>query len=647
MAIRSKISPAHDVCVVYCRVSSEKQAREDKGSLDDQERNGLAKAHALGLHVLYTVKDPESAWVLDKRTKFQKVLDDARAGKFEVLVVDRMNRFTRSEDLGEYMEVMTALKLAGVRPVFADKEYEDSPTGQLLMTMDAYVSAMEQGNRRKQSLVGKRKRVNELQRPIPGSWALYGYKWVDDKTKVALEKDPGESQRVVDDIWRYFLHGERPTLYSMANILNSNGVKTPREYAGITRAKNAVASGPRWSAETVRYILQNPVYWGGDDGQVPAFTWSKHNERKTVPAYAPPYVTPEQAARVHARLTSNWKFASRRRKKEWDLLLYGGLARCAECGWALEVSEYKRPRADGSLLRVYRCSQSNQFGIKVCKGVTINAEALDYAVVDVLTMELARGDYLKNLFAAWDRDAEAASSNVRSISQTLADTREKIANGNAWLLSYKPGDPNAAPMDAQVRMLQDTIPGLEKRLRQAQESVATARNNPALRDELAEWFDAWMNGYQLLSRAKQRDFLFAIQAKVLLWRAGERTPRAQLRIALPTAPLTLPPSPFSTLQQDPETGAWTMDLDIEEASKAVEDYRRSGAEAAFAAIVAEAKAEVTAGIPQTAGDIMDSIKDDLWEQGFGESLMPHDAEPDAGIATSAPRRPRRGAGGGR
>jgi DNA invertase Pin-like site-specific DNA recombinase len=103
MRTHTKTSTAPETCVVYCRVSSDRQAAEEKGSLDAQERAGLAKAQAEGLRVLYVVKDAESASVLDKRSQFQVVLNDAKAGKFGVLVVDRMNRCTRSEDLGEYM----------------------------------------------------------------------------------------------------------------------------------------------------------------------------------------------------------------------------------------------------------------------------------------------------------------------------------------------------------------------------------------------------------------------------------------------------------------------------------------------------------------------------------------------------------------
>src|SRR5258706_725007 len=110
-------------CVVYCRVSSDRQAAPEKTSLDDQEQRGLAKARELGLQVLYVARHAESAWVLDKRSRFQDILADAQAGKFSTLIVDRMNRFSRSEDLSDPVLVMRTLKEAGVQVVFSDKDY--------------------------------------------------------------------------------------------------------------------------------------------------------------------------------------------------------------------------------------------------------------------------------------------------------------------------------------------------------------------------------------------------------------------------------------------------------------------------------------------------------------------------------------------
>src|SRR5260370_11488446 len=123
--------PNAQVCVVYARVSSDRQAAPDKSSLDDQEQRGLAKARELGLQVLYVAKHAESAWVLDKRSRFQEILTDARAGKFGALIVDRMNRFSRSENIADAFLVLQELEDAGVEVEFCDRKYSRDILGQM------------------------------------------------------------------------------------------------------------------------------------------------------------------------------------------------------------------------------------------------------------------------------------------------------------------------------------------------------------------------------------------------------------------------------------------------------------------------------------------------------------------------------------
>ncbi|HEY7343452.1 MAG TPA: recombinase family protein [Ktedonobacterales bacterium] len=558
-----------NVCVVYCRVSSDKQAREEKGSLDAQERNGLAKAQELRLQVLYVVKDAESAWILDKRTKFQNVLEDARAGKFSVLIVDRMNRFTRSEDMGEYMQVMTELRRAGISLKFADREYEDTKTGQLMQFLDAYVSAGEQEARRKQSLQGKRNKVMQLGRPNPGSWPLYGYVWVDDK-KTCLDFDPGQSQQIVRRIWHHFLTADHPTLAGMAKTLNREQVKTPREYRNVARGSNALAIGPRWTAVTIGDILNDARYWGGDEnGMVPTFRYSRHSDQTLVPAYAPAYVTREDAARVHARLEANKKYAYRHRKHTPNTLLYGGLARCGYCGWALAPHPERHPRVDGTTLIRYRCMQSNAHGVKDCKGVGISAEVLDNAVQATLHYQIQRGYFLERIFEDWERDAESAMGQVRTIEQTIKETKEQIQNAMARLNTYAPGDPLAAPLEAHARMLAETVSGLEKRHDEALAALNRARGNPDLARSLRQWFDAWLSGAAMLSNEQQREFLKAIKAEVHVWRKGDHTPQAQLVIALPSSALHLPPPPTTAEDNDGRH----FDLDLEEGAELAEIER--------------------------------------------------------------------------
>jgi site-specific DNA recombinase len=602
--------PAADVCVVYCRVSSEKQATEDKGSLDAQERTGLAKATELGLRVLYVVKDAESAWVLDKRSKFQAVLNDAKAGKFSTMIVDRMNRFTRAEDLGEYMQVMTELRGAGVRLVFSQRDYDNTPTGQFQQMVDAYVSAQEQANRRAQSLTGKRTRAHTHHQPIPGARAPYGYTWTDDR-KTQLAKSGDEAQGTVERIWSYFLHGEHPTLRKLAHTLTAEGVRPPRAYQGMANAGN------RWTTETIRLLLHNPVYCGGnEDGNVTTFTDSKYNQPVTIPAYAPPYVARADALRIRARLSANQQYAARNRKHDWGVLLQSGMARCGECGWALEVHPNSRTRADGSRLLLYRCPQSSQHGKRFCEGVSISAEVLDTAVELCLNDNLNNGEFLTRLFAAWDRDQDAALGSVRNVQQTLDETTEQIANGAARLFKLAPGDPLGAPLETQMRLLQETVPGMEARLANARAAVQTAHANTGLRQELIDWFDGWMVGFYALPLAKQQDFLKAIRAEVRLWREGEREPRAQLLIRLPSSALQLP--------LPPQVGdAWALPVDVPAAQAHVAYMTRE--ELASFAATAELDMAARRNDNVTAEEVMTDILLDLAEQG---------------IVTSRPRRPR-------
>ena len=209
------------------------------------------------MQVLYVVKDAESAWVLDKRSKFQEVLNDAKAGKFRVMIVDKMDRFTRSEDLSEYMAVMTELAQAGVEPIYVQRDYERTATGRLQQFLDAYVSAQEQANRRQRIVNGKRGRVITHKRPLPGHKAPFGYRWLKTEEgqakKTRLEKTDDAARETVERIWRYFLTDAAPAMRGIAMRgiamqLNRDHVAPPRLQQGILGAKD------RWYPSAIQAI---------------------------------------------------------------------------------------------------------------------------------------------------------------------------------------------------------------------------------------------------------------------------------------------------------------------------------------------------------------------------------------------------------
>jgi len=581
-------NPAANVCVVYCRVSSDAQAKEKKGSLDDQEQAGILKAKELGLRVLYVVKDPESAWILDKRTKFRSVLDDAKAGKFSVMIIDRMNRFIRGEDLGDYMQVKTELRLAGVTPVFVAKDYPNTPTGQLMQMIDAYVSAQEQANRRAQVLVGLRTRVHRDHHPVPGRVAPYGFVWVPDTNKTWLMRDPGDAQAVMLRIWNYFLHFQpdpghkRPSLRGIERKLSDAHIPPPRVYQGIENKKGTMrAMG--WCRQSITDMLKDPRYWGEPR---PALRDSKHRGEQPpveIPAYVRPgeeYVTPQEAARVHAMLGWNDKHAGRPPKRDWGMLLNGGLAACAYCGKRLDLSPSGgQPRKDGTYLLHYRCSTRDAHGPDPakggCPGATIQANVLDWATIDALDSNLKKEHFLENIFAAWERDEGEAGDAVRIAKAALDQAESDLANLAVYAARTPPNTVAGGALQFQFNQLNEVVPGLRQRHLNALAARDKVRANTALADELRLWFDAWLEGFYGLPTEQRRQFLESLHAKVMLWQEGDPAraglPRAELVIGLPTDVLHLP-TPWSSaelawLNVTVAPDGWHVPLDIATAAQ--------------------------------------------------------------------------------
>src|SRR4051794_13143381 len=83
--------------VLYGRVSSEEQVQGY--SLDAQDRAGTSYADAHGWDLIGTYRDEgKSAWNDDiaKRPDFARMISDAEAGLFDIVIVHKLDRFARN-----------------------------------------------------------------------------------------------------------------------------------------------------------------------------------------------------------------------------------------------------------------------------------------------------------------------------------------------------------------------------------------------------------------------------------------------------------------------------------------------------------------------------------------------------------------------
>ena len=79
---------------IYARVSDKSQDTEDKTSISEQIADTEAHCERKGLTIVARYQEVGRGWT-KKRPEFQRMLADARAGRFDVIVCWKSDRLSR------------------------------------------------------------------------------------------------------------------------------------------------------------------------------------------------------------------------------------------------------------------------------------------------------------------------------------------------------------------------------------------------------------------------------------------------------------------------------------------------------------------------------------------------------------------------
>src|ERR1700722_4306805 len=113
---------------IYCRVSTEEQ-RERQSILTQREFGDRYTAlHQLAVHRVYADDGVSGTIPLDRRSEGSQVLKDARLGKFDQLLIFRLDRLGRDTRL--ILNAVAELEKLGVRVRSMTEEFDTaSATG--------------------------------------------------------------------------------------------------------------------------------------------------------------------------------------------------------------------------------------------------------------------------------------------------------------------------------------------------------------------------------------------------------------------------------------------------------------------------------------------------------------------------------------
>lgn len=248
---------------IYCRLSEEDRNKLNK--LDDsqsiQNQKSMLVNYVLenGWEIYNIYSDDDYTGADRNRPEFKRLLADAEARKFDIILCKSQSRFTRELELVEKY-IHGLFPIWGIRFIgFADNADTEIKGNKKARQINGLVNEWyleDLSDNIKTVLTDHRKKGMHI-----GSFALYGYK-KDPEQKGHLIIDD-EAADVVREIFYLYAQGVGAT--RIAQILNERGIPNPTEYKrlkGIKYKEPEQRIGTLWKYYSVIDRLDNEMYIG-------------------------------------------------------------------------------------------------------------------------------------------------------------------------------------------------------------------------------------------------------------------------------------------------------------------------------------------------------------------------------------------------
>ncbi len=240
---------------LYIRVSTDRQARIDEGSLKSQhQRLGdwvelSNKAYGRDYTIFRVYEDVESG-TTTRRLEYQRMLNDVRSGKLRAIVSISISRLNRS--LRDFYELQDICEKHDVAIISLKENFDTSTAiGRALLKFMLVFYELESEQ------TGERVSDNILSRANRGLWTagrILGYKPVEGK-RGYLQVDPINA-KTIEFIYDTYI--ETGSIGMVLSRLKTKGLKT----ASYITEKGKERKPQDFADETIRRILTNLAYIG-------------------------------------------------------------------------------------------------------------------------------------------------------------------------------------------------------------------------------------------------------------------------------------------------------------------------------------------------------------------------------------------------
>ena len=413
---------------IYCRLSEEDRNKQvetdDSGSIQNQKAMLVQYSLEQGWEIYCIYSDDDYAGADRRRPEFNRLLQDAEARKFDIILCKTQSRFTRELELVEKY-IHGLFPIWGIRFVSivdnADTDNKGNKKSRQIngLVNEWYLEDMSDNIRS----VLKNRRENGFH---IGAFALYGYKKdPDQKGHLIIDE---EAAAVVREVFTLFSQGYGKT--AIARMLNDRGIPNPTEYKrlkGLRYKQPTAKNSTLWKYFAISDMLVNEIYIGNMvQGKYGSISY-KTKQNKPRPKSQWYIVEGTHEPIIDRELWDRVQKMIKERAKPFDvgtIGLFARKARCANCGYVMRSSKNRGKH-------YLQCS-NRHVAKDACIGSFISVDKLEQMVIDELNRlseeYLNKDDFERKIEFCNDLQAQKDSilKNIATYEKRVAELSKGI-----------------------------------------------------------------------------------------------------------------------------------------------------------------------------------------------------------------------------
>ena len=435
----------------YCRVSTEKEAQIDSLEKQIEFFNEFTQKNGYELYKLYA-DEGISGKQIKNRKQFQQMMKDAKAKKFERVVVKDVSRFARNTV--DLLQSIRELKSYGIQVDFLNNGEVMEGGSEFILTILGAMAQQESANMSKRVKFGKD--ITAKKGRVPN--LVFGYDKIPGE-KYTLKINEEEA-KIVKEIFESYVYKGMGTT-KIAWELNDRGIRTKK-----TKSK--------WVQTSIVRMLKNPIYTGRVTNKKSEITDFITGARKDLPeedwivADKPEMriISDELFNRTQEILeqrSNEFKLKNKREKTEY---VFSTLIYCKHCGYSFRRIKRKYTDDGPEYIR-WVCSGRNSMGVNHCPNTTvIDEEEHLNAIKEYLKSIISnKKNFMKAVEKEFEKITALRESNERSEESLLKEIEKVTVKKQKYMEMFQNEVINMQELKQYTNPLNEDISRLERELK--------------------------------------------------------------------------------------------------------------------------------------------------------------------------------------